>query len=517
MTPPASPGTSLEIEIKLALPTSDPVALLQQLAGVPVLARRKHTRKQVHNLYYDTPAQALRAQRMAVRLRRVDGPTEAQWLQTLKTSGVEEGALSRRGEWETPVPGPALVQPALQAAAPWRRLDPDGAVFAALEPCLSTDFERVVWTVRQRDGSAIEVALDRGQITAGGRTAPICELELELLSGEPAALFALARQIARRVAVVPLAASKAQRGYALREDTLDAPQRACPLPLGDKLPFGEVARGVLAEMFGQFTANLNALCRSDYPELVHQARVGWRRFRSALRLFKPGLAAQALPSWDALAPLLALLGELRDLDVARTHTLPALQPLWMAGEPGRAPAWQAMEQSFAQAALAQRLAVRRALQAPTVGAALLATTEWLETLALPLGADSPAVQGGQAPGTSRKALRHWLRQRMARLHARWKKALGDTTHPQNQHRARILAKRLRYNAEALRPLLPARAQRWQKQAGRLQQNLGATRDVVQAGVLAARLDADRAVVGFLRGFAAGQGALPALPATGDSV
>ena len=38
MTHPASPGRSLEIEIKLALPTSDPSALLQQLAGLPVNA-----------------------------------------------------------------------------------------------------------------------------------------------------------------------------------------------------------------------------------------------------------------------------------------------------------------------------------------------------------------------------------------------------------------------------------------------------------------------------------------------
>ena len=516
MTHPASPGRSLEIEIKLALPTSDPSALLQQLASVPVLARRKHALKQVHNLYFDTPEQALRAQRMAVRLRRVDGPAGAEWLQTLKTSGVGEGALSRRGEWEAPVPGPALVQSELQAAPPWRRLDPDGGVFAALLPCFATDFERVVWTVRQRDGSAIEVALDRGQTTAGGRTAPICELELELLSGEPAALFALVRQIARRVAVLPLAASKAQRGYALLQDALDTPQYACPLPLGDKAPFAEVARGVLAEMFGQFTANLDALCRSDAPELVHQARVGWRRFRSALRLFRPGLAAQAMPSWDGLAPLLALLGELRDLDVACTQTLPALQPLWVAGDAARAPAWQAMEQAFAQAALAQRRAVRRALQTPAVGAALLATTEWLETLAVPPGADSAAGQDGQAPSASRKALRHWLRRRMARLHARWKKALADTAHVQSQHRARILAKRLRYNAEALRPLLPARAQRWQQQASRLQQGLGAARDVVQAGVLAARLDVDPALAGFLRGFAAGQGALPALPAPSAS-
>jgi CHAD domain-containing protein len=45
--------------------------------------------------------------------------------------------------------------------------------------------------------------------------------------------------------------------------------------------------------------------------VVHQARVGWRRFRSALRLFKPVFAGGELPSWQALKVMLSFLGELR--------------------------------------------------------------------------------------------------------------------------------------------------------------------------------------------------------------
>ena len=60
-----------EIELKLALPTAHPSGLAKLLAHTPVLARRKPVRKQVDNIYFDTPAQALRAQRMALRLRRV--------------------------------------------------------------------------------------------------------------------------------------------------------------------------------------------------------------------------------------------------------------------------------------------------------------------------------------------------------------------------------------------------------------------------------------------------------------
>lgn len=477
------PGSGAELEIKLALPAPNPAGLAQQLARLPALARRQPVHQQVDNIYYDTPAQALRAQRMALRLRRVGGDDAPQWLQTFKTSDGGDSALSLRGEWEVPVPGPALVQTALQSAPPWQRLDPDGAVFAALQPCFATAFERTAWTVRRRDGSVIEVALDLGQITSGQRSMPICELELELLAGAPTALFDLARHIA------------------LRDGTLDTPLRARPQPLGGDVAWHHMVQPVLGEMFAQFTANLNALRHCDDPELVHQARVGWRRFRGAVRLFKPAVPAQTLPSWQGLQPLLTALGELRDLDVACTQTLPALQNAFVADGAERTQAWQAMELAFRHAAVQQRQAVRHALQAPAVGAALLAITLWLVDLSRPQA-------WGDSPGLPGKTVRRWVRQRIQRLHMQWKKALRDSTHAESQHRARILAKRLRYNIEALCPLLPARTQRWLQQASGVQAGIGASRDLLQAGVLAQRLAVDRGLVAFLRGYAAGRAGVP---------
>ena len=330
---------------------------------------------------------------------------------------------------------------------------------------------------------------------------PICELELELLAGAPTALFDLARHIALHIAVLPLAASKAQRGHALRDGTLDTPLRARPQPLGGDVAWHHMVQPVLGEMFAQFTANLNALRHCDDPELVHQARVGWRRFRGAVRLFKPAVPAQALPSWQGLQPLLTALGELRDLDVACTQTLPALQNAFVAECAERMQAWQAMELAFRHAAVQQRRAVRHALQAPAVGSDLLAITLWLDDMSRPQA-------WGDSPGLPGKTVRRWVRQRMVRLHAQWKKALRDSTHAESQHRARILAKRLRYNIEALCPLLPARTQRWLQQASGVQAGIGASRDLLQAGVLAQRLAVDRGIVAFLRGYAAGRAGVP---------
>ena len=488
-TDAAAPGQGAEIEIKLALPAGSAGPLLRRLSAVPALARHRPVHQQVHNLYYDTPDQALRRQRAALRIRRVDGTAAPQWLQTLKTADAGLSALSRRGEWEVPVEGPLLQQEALRAAPPWRRLDPDGTLFPALQPCFSTDFERTRWTVRLRGGTTIEVALDVGQIVADGRTAPVCELELELLSGPPEALFRLAAQIARRVAVLPLSASKAQRGFALAQGLLDAPQRARPPVFPRRARLQALAPLLLSEMFDQFTANLHALLGADHPELVHQARVGWRRWRSALRLLGPGLALPP-PAWPGLQPLLDLLGGLRDLDVACTQTLPTLQSAYGAGDAGRAATWAAVEQSFRAAAALQRKAVRLALQEPLTGQALLGITQWLEAL-------------GAAPQVPPVPARRWVRQRVARLHKRWKGAQRDAVETADQHRARLLAKRLRYNIEALRPLLPGRAGRWHARASQQQAAVGGVRDTVQAGGLAARLEAPPEVVAFLRGVAVG--------------
>jgi inorganic triphosphatase YgiF len=375
-------------------------------------------------------------------------------------------------------------------------MDPNGSVFAALSPCFVTTFERTSWSVRKPGGSVVEVSLDIGQVVAGDKRTALCELELELIAGQPAALFAVAQQIARTLAVLPLNSSKAERGYALLQDSLNLPRRAQPPALKAGMALPDAAQQVLREMFGQFTSNLNTLRNSDDPEVVHQARVGWRRFRSALRLFKPAL--EAVPAWPSLGPLLTFLGELRDLDVARTETLAPFADAYTTGNARREEKWQAMLQALTQAASLQRKSVRYALEAPTVGSTLLAITQWLET---PAGQTGPSA----AKADLKMPLRRWAGQRVVRLHKNLKRALKNSTDPQSQHRARIFSKRLRYGIEALRPLLPKRqARRWHQQATALQTRIGATRDMHQAAALVARLEADPGLAEFLRGVAVGQ-------------
>ena len=500
MKPPAPAPRPEEIELKLALPTSDPQDLASRLARTPLLVRRKATKQALHNIYYDTPGQDLSRERVALRVRRVGSSSHPQWLQTLKMGGRSDSALSHRGEWEVPLPDDELSQAALQAT-PWPQFDPDGSVFEALAPCLVTAFERTSWSVRKPGGSVVEVSLDIGQIVSGDKSTPICELELELVSGQSAALFQIAHQIASTLAVMPLNISKSERGYALLEDRLNMPLRARSPALKPGMSLPVAAQSVLREMFCQFTSNLNLLSSSDDPEVLHQARVGWRRFRSALRLFKPALATDPLPSWQPLKPLLSFIGELRDLDVARLETLPLFEAAYTGENPVRAEKWQAMLQALSEAARLRRKSIGYALEVPAVGATLLAFTQWLEEL---------PRQDRTGTGTGSEAdtllpLKPWARRRVKRLHGKMKIALKDTAHPERLHEARIFAKRLRYVIEAMQPLLPRQARKsWLPQAIRLQKDIGITRDVQQASALAARLEMDHGLAEFLRGVAAGQ-------------
>jgi inorganic triphosphatase YgiF len=485
----------MEIELKFAVVARDPKGLEQRLTGTPALVRRKPEHLQLRNVYYDTANQTLRCAKVALRIRQIGNRKNPQWVQTLKIGSAGDSALTRRGEWEADIPGNTLDMAMLQDT-PWRDLDPDGALFASLQPQCVIAFDRTRWTVRQSDGCSAEVALDIGTVAAGNAVAPICELEIELLSGTPAYLFALATDIAQSVPLIPLHISKSEQAYQLLEARLGAPLGSHPPPLTPAMSLPDVARAVLGEAFLQFTANLNGIRMSDDAEVVHQARIGWRRFKSALQLFHKHPHWVPAPPLEALKPLLRALAQLRDLEVAAAQTLPMFANAYTAGVAQRKARWRAMESALLLATQAQRRSVCEALEVPAVGSVLVAVAQWLECQ-LPLGAPVPAGKG--CPKVT-----DWIARRLKRLHVRLEEQPADSTDAAVQHRVRILSKRLRYGVEALRPLLPKRrARQWHRQAVGLQTTIGNRRDIVRAQEMVARLGVAPGLVEFLRGIVLG--------------
>ncbi|NIC41962.1 CYTH and CHAD domain-containing protein [Aquabacterium sp. A08] len=508
--------TPQEIELKLLVPGLSPDEALQRLRRAPSLRRRRPQQQLLLNRYFDTPDLALQRQRCALRLRHIGTPGDAgpgSWVQTLKTAGTSHGGLSQRGEWESPVAQGRLDPAALHGTA-WDALDPHGTLLATLQPRFETHCLRTTWRVRRRNGTDIEVALDAGSVRAGDRTTPLLELELELLSGPRAALFALAQELAQHLPLLPSDVSKAQRGHALASGAVHPVAKAQPVPLKKRLPPQALARPVLAEILQQFTRNLEGLLHRDEPELVHQARVAWRRWRSVTRLLRPWLPAA--PDTTALRPLLDALGQLRDLDVARHDTLPAWATAYLSPPPGlpdtahparaRQADWDAALHALTDAGHTARAQVRQRLATPGAGGALLALTAWLHGLGAPI---DPAPATPTPHGD-------WATRRLARWHRRMEQLVAAAhTQPALLHDARLLAKRLRYASEAIAATLPAaearRTRRWTRRASGWQLRIGQQRDLWQAAHLLGHLpptsDATAApvspeLVGFFRGLAA---------------
>jgi CHAD domain-containing protein len=256
------------------------------------------------------------------------------------------------------------------------------------------------------------------------------------------------------------------------------------------------AQKVLREMFGHFTANLYRLLTTNEPEAVHQARIGWRRFKSSMRLFKPALIPQTRPSLKDLQDVLLHLGELRNINVARFDTLPALADLYIAGNGRRAKHLRTMSQALEHAAQMELADLRAALQAPAVGTCLLLMTQWLENL-------SGSPQTDKAAMHLTESLASFAKRRTGRLHQQLQH-ICQLDEADNAHQIRLLAKRLRYNVESLRPLLPKKLGLAEHQlALQLQARLGAQRDVAQALHLLTQLGAAPELLAFMQGYCLG--------------
>lgn len=281
-------------------------------------------------------------------------------------------------------------------------------------------------------------------------------------------------------------------------NALGIPSRAHPPKLKATWNLAEAAQCALREAFAQFRINVNAFSLSADPEILHQARIGWRRFKTVLRLFKPVPGIKAAPPWQALQPLLVSMSKMRELDVAMHDTLPPLEVGYSSVNAERKQTWKAMTLALAQAWRIQRMAVKNAIQNPAAMTAIELTDRWIEELTLENAWDA-------SKGRTKTCLRDWARRRVGRLHRSLNKALQQTDTPTHEHHVRILAKRLRYSIELLRPLLVKRCcSTWYQEAIHLQSSLGIGRDLVQARLLLARIDIDQGILEFLRNVFEGQ-------------
>jgi CHAD domain-containing protein len=440
----------LEREVKLAVPPAFALPDLEDLAAAvetsPVDERRLET------VYYDTPDLRLARWGANLRIRQGEG-----W--TLKLPTTSSGpALTRR---ELEFPGDAGRPPDAAVAlviAYVRR--------ATLVPVASLSTLRRRVQLKNREGTLLaEVVDDDVSVIQGLRVqSRFREVEVELK--DPSAERLLDPILARlrgAGAADEDQASKLARALGARATAVP---EVDPLALTAASTAGELVRHAIALSVASLMRHDPGVRLGDDPEDVHRARVATRRLRSQLRTFRTLLDAEwANALREDLRWLGAGLGSVRDRQV-----------------------------------MAQRLRSRTnalveddALTVADLSAELHAESEEARgRLVLDMRSDryidliERLVEASRAPALTADAHQRAEVVVPALARSDWKQlrkgvaALPDQPADPELHRIRILAKRVRYSAEAAEPIAGKIATRFAEAAAALQDVLGDHQDSVTA-------------------------------------
>jgi inorganic triphosphatase YgiF len=455
-----------ELEFKLSLSEKHFAALEREVDGGGALMTI-----QLEAHYFDTPDDKLAAAGLALRLRRENG----RWLQTLKMDQGE--ANLRRIEHEVDVgraghePMPAIdlhrhdgTSAGRAAAEALGVTQPGQAPEEPLVRRYGTDILRRKGTMNHR-GARVEVAFDCGHVEAGAHRIPVREVELELKSGSPDAVAALARKWVRRYGAWLSSETKAERGRRLAVgDSHPIVVKAQPPRLVPPLSTDAVTRAVMTSCLAHILPNAAALAAgSRENEHIHQLRVGVRRLRTALRELKAHSDAMPTHIEAPLARLFRALGEHRDQEAV----LAAVKPkLLAAGASGVAWASQG-----------------------SADIDIVAQVRHCEVQCALIDLADFALGEASGPPKDRVALQRKARKRLGRLHHNVQERGGhfEQLAEEDQHDLRKRLKRLRYLSEFVAPLFgEASVERYLQALRPAQDALGENNDLVVARTLAKR-------------------------------
>jgi len=452
-----------ETELKLAVAPEDVPAFKQALEA---RAATPASDPQVLNsTYYDSADLALRQHHLTLRIREQDGTH----VQTLKSEGpAAEDPLSR-GEWEDAVDGD---QPSLAAPNSGPRFR-DLLAGAVLQPLFSTTVRRTIVQIEVGSATRIEAAIDEGEIRRikGDAIEPLCEIELELKEGNPAALYELALQL---LEVAPLrieARSKAERGYqqGAADGRAALAAHARPIALDGAMTVEAALQTIGRACLHHLQRNVPAALSGE-ADAVHQMRVALRRLRSVLSAAKIMLPpAQYRWALNELKWLADSLGPARNWDVFKTALFAAVE---------RALPQDADLKRLGEVAERQRQAAyegaREAILSRRYTSSLLRLLLWLETRGW---RDQPASeQAAQLFAPIGKAAPAFVEHRWRQLRKRSKRF--DELSQQQRHRLRIALKKFRYTIESLDCLFDDDdVKAMTKRLKPLQDNLGYQNDV----------------------------------------
>ena len=296
---------NVETEIKLLIAKKD----VKTLTASPLVSKKtkkgSHKTVKLINIYFDTRDLLLQQAGIAYRVRQNGKNYEA----TVKLGRTDAGGLTERQEYNVPVKN---AKPDLSVFADsGLQADFDSLLGAAqIEKLFSVRVKREIRLLQVTKETLVEMAIDRGFISAGGKKETIDEVELELKEGSLADLLAYTAKVAATVPVFAESRSKYARGLALL-DKLD-PEGARPIPEIDwgndyceeyKKKFYQYGTVIMEEQ-NVFADNGNLQTEADRIFLPHFERI--QEFLYWLQPMLDGSAGMQANLQGALRPLYRL-------------------------------------------------------------------------------------------------------------------------------------------------------------------------------------------------------------------
>jgi len=424
-------------------------------------------------VYYDTRDARLARWGITVRHRTGDGDG---W--TVKLPEGDDGPALVRRELTFAAPAGAVPAEVASLVRAYARREP-------LVPIARLRTRRTGVELVDAEGRRLaEVVDDEVSVYDGRRLAArFRELEVELDGDAPSEVLPCI-VAALRDAGAGITEQVPKLSRALGAPASQAPELA-PVELSGRATVADAVRNALIASTVRILRHDPGIRIGDDPEDVHQARVGARRLRSDLQTF----ASVLEPGWvrDVRAELRWLggvLGGVRDTDVLLERLRRQAGSLAEHDAAGVA----ALLRRLAQQREAARTSLLDALSSERYVTLLETLIEAARSPVTLAGADAPAVD--VLPALAARPLK--------KLRAA-AKALGNEPTDDELHSLRIRAKRCRYAAEAVAPVVGKPARRFAAAVAELQTVLGDHQDAVVAESWLRREAAEGAVPELVAG------------------
>jgi CHAD domain-containing protein len=440
----------LEREVKLTATSSFRLPQLDELAdGVDAVTVAP---QRLSATYFDTDD--LRLARWGASLRRRTGEG---W--TVKLPVEATGQLLAREEVTVPGPDGRPPRAAVDLVRAYVRT-------ASLRPQVRLRTIRRRIELRDPQGRVLAELLDDEVSVLDGRRIAMRfrELEVEARDDTPSGFLGeVAARLREAGALASEAMPKVARALGPRAS---GPPDVCVPKLPPGATAGDVVRRAIAASVVRLIRHDASVRLDRDPEDVHQARVATRRLRSDLRTFR----SLVQPAWasglrDELGWLAGVLGTVRDADVMLQRMRQLADGLADASRGRAAPVLSTLEEAREEA--------RSELLEALAGSRYLALLDELVE-----AANAPML-AREAQTPAKDALPRLVRQPLRALRRQVKGFRGEPSEDE-LHQVRIRAKRVRYAAEAVAPIVGRRARAVARAAAGLQEVLGEHQDAVVA-------------------------------------